>query len=344
MPEDFNSVPNPNSIPNPAATLNEPPVNLPVDLPEETPPQTSPQQQPPFQPKPLRQFSSVPIQRNNNGPQPEGPPSPPPPPRPTYTPPTMPGIPEGPTSKPKRRSVLSVVVAILAIVIIFGLAAALYYYAVQNFQFGANNEVAGTPQPENPNPEPQPPVVTEPVVPEVVPTNVIVYSAAGTLPAQQKPGTCLVHSVAQPYREDAWRCMIGTTVYDPCFETSQAGLIICPMDLLAGNGEATLIKLSKPLPQLAPVKTIKENWAWLVRLEDGIFLSPFTAATKPFFDGVQATFGSKVIDGQRFVLMGELAKGVDGVWTAQKKTLTKQGATTWVTKSTETVKLDTVWQ
>lgn len=339
MLEDFNG----------NTTLNEPPTNLPVDLPDEMP-QSEPQtQQSPIQPKPLRQFSSMPIQRNNV-PQTEGPspaPAPPSPPRPSYVPPvvppTTPGIPEGPAGRPKRRSFLSVIVAVLAIIIIFGLAAALYYYAVQNFQFGGNSEVTETPQSENPNPETKPPVVTEPVVPEVMPTNIIVYSTAGTLPSQQKTGTCLARSVAQPYREDSWRCMIGATVYDPCFETSQSGLIICPMDLLAGNGEATLISLSKPLPQLAPPKTIKENWAWLIRLEDGTFLSPFTTPTKPFFDGVQATFGSKITDGQRFVLMGELAKGTDGVWTAQQKTLTKQG-TTWVTKSTETVKLDTIWQ
>src|SRR3989344_904015 len=68
------------------------------------------------------------------------PPPPPPPPRqnppispqPSFAPPA-PNFPQEPEER-KRPSVFSIIVAVLAIIIIFGLAAALYYFAVTGFQ------------------------------------------------------------------------------------------------------------------------------------------------------------------------------------------------------------------
>ena len=285
---------------------------------------------------------NLPVEPESVSPPPPPPPpprqNPPIPPQPSYAPP-VPNFPQEPEER-KRPSVFSIIVAVLAIIIIFGLAAALYYFAVTDFQMPFIKQVPSGNTAGSMNVEVQQP--TAPEIPEVTatPTEVIRFVSPDVLPVQQKSGNCWVNSIAQPYRKDAWRCMVGTIIYDPCFETQQAGIVYCPMDLLAGAGDTVLIKLLKPLPSAIPPKTVKDNWAWLVELEDGVFVSPYTG-TKPFVDGAFATYGSKIINGERVVLMGDLVEGE--IWTAQKKILIKNG-TSWITKSTETIKLETVWQ
>jgi hypothetical protein len=46
-------------------------------------------------------------------------------------------------------------------------------------------------------------------------------------------------------RLDAWRCVYGTTILDPCFSSEFADNVVCPMPW---NDTGTEINLTKPLP------------------------------------------------------------------------------------------------
>jgi hypothetical protein len=254
------------------------------------------------------------------------PPMPEIPQQPAYTPPPMPEMPPMPPEIKKRSSILSVLIAIIAVIIIAVLAFLIYYYSTKPY--------GGVPISPDVTVKPQP---VKPVVPAVTPTNVITFAVPEVLPTTTKSGTC-VASIAEPYRVDTYRCSVGTAVYDPCFSTSQSGVAYCPVDPTTDG--AILVKTSKALAQKVPPAVMKDNWAWFIKLEDGTLLSPFTG-TKPIVDGTAALYGGKITNGERPVLVGELVKG--NVWTVQEKILVKNG-TVWVTKSSRTAKVDTVWQ
>src|SRR5665213_4238311 len=59
-------------------------------------------------------------------------------------------------------------------------------------------------------------------------------------------GSCFTSSDV-PLRDDAWRCTVGNTLYDPCFSSSLAfGIVVCP---IPWQGSGTEIHLTKPLPK-----------------------------------------------------------------------------------------------
>lgn len=302
------------------------------------PPPTRPASPPPPPPR-INNFQSQP-QRNNQTPPPVSsapfssrpvpptpppPPAPPAPPKPRFTPPPPPQF--APRKPKKGIATIAIVIAIVASIIIIGLMF-VYYYVL-------THEVSTTPVVNIPT---QTPAAQSPTPVGFV-TNVIHYAFPQTLPPQTKDGYCWVSSVAQPYRADAFRCMVDNSVYDPCFAGQTAGFVVCQMNpLLQGN--AFVIKLTKPLPQISPVQA-KENWAWFIEFEDGTFCAPYTG-TKPFVAGYDIYYGCKSnTPGQTVVLLGELIKG--DVWMAKKAVIAKNGATSTVVSQTD-VRVKTIWQ
>ena len=62
---------------------------------------------------------------------------------------------------------------------------------------------------------------------------------------QVKSGYCWVSS-GVTRRDDAWRCFVGNTIYDPCFSSEFAGgVVVCPIPWANAGTE---IQLTKPLP------------------------------------------------------------------------------------------------
>jgi len=232
-------------------------------------------------------------------------------------------------------SLSTIIITIFAIAIIIALAFFYYYFTTKSYPV------------ENPSPAVVkiPPVNNPPIIPEPPPrvesfsTEVINFVPPETLPAEIKKGDCQINSVAQPYRPDAWKCAVGKIVYDPCFSTALSDVVYCKMNPLE-VGNDFLINLARPLPAPAVPKNINSNWAWFLVLEDGTELSPYVG-TRPIMDGEVALYGSKIVNGERTVLIGDLISGP--IWTAQKKVLTLSGKK-WVTKSSETVRIKTVWQ
>jgi hypothetical protein len=77
-------------------------------------------------------------------------------------------------------------------------------------------------------------------------TKMITYKPIG-MKVTGKPakGYCWTGSIASS-NANAYRCMIGNSIMDPCFFVSKK-VVYCPQDLAANTG--VVINLTKPLPQ-----------------------------------------------------------------------------------------------
>jgi len=87
------------------------------------------------------------------------------------------------------------------------------------------------------------------------------------------PGDCWTSSIASP-RNDAWRCMVGDEIHDPCFATTNNKLVVCYDNPTDANAHIA-ISLTKPLP--APNNNSSQKYSPLfLKLTDGSVCTPFT--------------------------------------------------------------------
>jgi hypothetical protein len=108
-----------------------------------------------------------------------------------------------------------------------------------------------------------------------VATKVIRFSPLGIRGSLDKPADCWETSLAAP-RADAWRCIVGNIIYDPCFSTQgQKNYVICDVNP-AGDGRGLKVKLAHPLPASTVGQGVQ---AWMMRLSDGTVCSFITGAT-----------------------------------------------------------------
>lgn len=100
----------------------------------------------------------------------------------------------------------------------------------------------------------------------VVATQVITFRPAVPAGPQQK-GSCWTDSVAVD-RPGAWRCMVGNSIYDPCFTNPElTDGVICDADP-SSDKPGFVLKLTKPLPP--PTSKRRPNpLPWLLKLADG---------------------------------------------------------------------------
>jgi hypothetical protein len=131
-------------------------------------------------------------------------------------------------------------------------------------------------------------------------TEVIAFTpAVPNTPARE--GNCWTSSIALP-RADAWRCMIGNGIEDPCFATKDvANAVICGANP-ATSDPGFLLKLTKPLPAPEAYKPATPS-PWIVQLAIGqgqvtgpyampppkTYCSRFTG-TMPFVHGMAIPF------------------------------------------------------
>jgi hypothetical protein len=168
----------------------------------------------------------------------------------------------------------------------------------------------------------------------VPPTQVIQYVPAVPSGAEQQ-GRCWTSSLAVA-RDDAWRCMVGNEIFDPCFAVSSAQTIVCDADP-ATNKPGFVLKLTEPLPAPDVPAQVKQSYqGWLVQLSDGTICSYATGATT----GVN---GERVnyLCSDKWGLLGDLHPG--RVWTADK-VIIEVGPNGPTLKQSETVTIRTVWQ
>lgn len=230
----------------------------------------------------------------------------------------------------KTESNLTIAVAVISILIILALSFLFYYYAVKSTMLSQaetaslSGAVGNAQEKESVSWR----------------TKIIIFEPSEVFMQQQKDGECFSSSIADPFRQDAFRCQVKNEIYDPCFATENQSAVFCQLN--PSVPEAFLIKLKKALPQASVLEFMQDNWAWFVKLRDGTYCSPFTG-TRPFFGGEKiAYYGCESNkDGEQVVLIGDLIRG--DIWTANKAVLAKENDN-WVIKSLEQIKIDSVWQ
>jgi len=101
-------------------------------------------------------------------------------------------------------------------------------------------------------------------------TKVVNYAASG-MKGKAVKGYCWTSSNAST-RSDAFRCMIGNSIMDPCFKLS-AKTVACPQNVAANTG--VTINLTKPLPQANP-KSAARPWRFQIAGGSGIMCNAGT--------------------------------------------------------------------
>jgi hypothetical protein len=179
-------------------------------------------------------------------------------------------------------------------------------------------------------------LLVSPVRAQAAGTEVIYFTPPKPLPAQTKSGYCWVHSIAAWAREDAFRCMAGNTIYDPCFATDKPDRVLC--DVKPATGAAGFqLKLTRPLPPMDNPPAPAKPSPWLIQLADGSYCSAFTG-TLPQVNGEPARYGCQGGKTEQILLVGELNRGAK-TWTARKAVMNGSEV-----KSEQTVAIRRVWE
>lgn len=225
-----------------------------------------------------------------------------------------------------------IVVVVLVLVVLFGVG--------QFFAFGT--PPAATTQDETSSTS----TATAPAVPA---TQVIAYAAEP--PASSTPtesGSCWTNSIAAPFRADAWRCMVGNSISDPCFEvTGSTSTLLCNVNPTEPGSTSTFaLALTKPLPapEVPPAGSAPSNWAWLIQLADGTLCTPFTGTLPITATGQAANYGCAPGPlGNDIMIFGDLNSS-SSVWTATVGTIAETTSSLPTIVSSTTVPVETVWQ
>jgi hypothetical protein len=108
----------------------------------------------------------------------------------------------------------------------------------------------------------------------VVPaTKIVIFHPAGS--SRVVTGNCDMGESLAVDRTDAWRCIVGNEIYDPCFSlTAHATSVIC--DATPAKPVGFTVRLSKPLPTHMPAQG---KQAWMLKLGDGTICGMLTGAT-----------------------------------------------------------------
>jgi len=160
-----------------------------------------------------------------------------------------------------------------------------------------------------------------------------------------REGKCWTRSIAIP-RPDAWRCMIGNEIVDPCFASADKKYAVCNPNPARGEPSFRL-KLTEPLPRSdVPAQSMTSEYksGWLVELADGTICRPMTG-TSFEVQGKTANFycenGQK---GEEVVLLDGLNAGKP-LWTAKKATVVfSRGSGAPKLLESEKIAVKTVWQ
>lgn len=239
---------------------------------------------------------------------------------------------------------LTTIVTAVAITIIIILSFLYYYYGVRLAPASRSDieivSVQIPPKKQEPAPipekKPEPPQL--PNLPEGQYTKITSYTPLGKTIENIKEGKCMSYSIAQPFREDTWRCVVDNRSYDPCFAVDKDRML-CQNNPLK-ESDMFLVKLTDaPLP-----KVKKDNWAWFLTFDDGTYCAPYTGR-RPQVALEEVYYGCKMPAGnQTMVILGELKGGVK--WTAKTAILFPQNLqkNQWRIVSTKEMEVKEVWQ
>ena len=117
------------------------------------------------------------------------------------------------------------------------------------------------------------------------------FSANGTLIGLRAgptlKGSCFSGSIGLP-RPDAWRCMVGNEILDPCLQSptgAQTGLVCVVGD------KGVRLRLAKPLPRAMRNHPETSFFAWRLALANGDVCQRFTGTAAGAIQGHGLVYG-----------------------------------------------------
>ncbi|MGO8943824.1 MAG: hypothetical protein ACLQJ7_09130 [Syntrophobacteraceae bacterium] len=156
-----------------------------------------------------------------------------------------------------------------------------------------------------------------------------------------REGHCWTSSIAVT-RPDAWRCMIGNEIIDPCFASADGKLVICDPNPAKGDPGFRL-KLTEPLPKPDfPVQSVADDSSWLVELADGTICRPVTGRSFEV-QGKSANFYCENGQKDKEIVLLEGLNTKKPLWKAEKATIGHGPQGRKLLKS-ERLAVKTVWQ
>ncbi len=171
----------------------------------------------------------------------------------------------------------------------------------------------------------------------------IIHYVPGSPAAESREGRCWTTSIAIP-RPDAWRCMVGNQIFDPCFALADGKSVECGANPWKSKPGFRL-NLTEPLPKpdiTAQTAALAAKSCWLLVLADGTVCTPATG-TRAMVAGEMTTYycESKQKNGN-IVLLGDLDTS-GPIWQAEKAVLAPgpEGPTL---QESERIPVKTVWQ
>ncbi len=161
---------------------------------------------------------------------------------------------------------------------------------------------------------------------------------------KKESGDCFSSSIAAPYRQDAYRCMVGNAISDPCFQIPGSKDLLCGSDQVSANVTSTfLLSLIKDLPKFQIPSSIPANWAWRVQLSDGVICTPFTG-TRPFTATGDVAIYACNGGANESMIFGDL-NNTNPLWTAKVGSLSNSpNIFPPVITHSEIISVDKVWQ
>jgi hypothetical protein len=132
----------------------------------------------------------------------------------------------------------------------------------------------------------------------------------GMATTQQVNGSCFTRSLASPSRPDAWRCMAGNGLMDPCYQRIMGDekQLACPV---GGPWPANvvLLTLTQPPPQEDHKIPDRDSvLPWALELANGQRCTQFTGATAPVA-GMRINYGCP----NGFTIVGDIDRS-QPVW------------------------------
>ena len=165
------------------------------------------------------------------------------------------------------------------------------------------------------------------------------------IPSEKREGSCWTNSnIIQ--RSDAWRCMIGNEIFDPCYTAQDKTTIVCDSKPDIAKPSGFVLKLTKPLPA-SDLPIGSSSSASMVELEDGTICEAISGASGAT-DGVRTeriSYSCRM-SSKNFVIFRDLIPGK--VWIAEKGILVEQKTNDdlppMLVKDIQKVKIRNVWQ
>lgn len=148
-------------------------------------------------------------------------------------------------------------------------------------------------------------------VQEPISATAVITFTPQVIPDATQAGNCFANSISVN-RADAWRCMTGNLIHDPCFQVDDTPTVVCGIDPFSEEA-GFVLELTEPLPA---VEVYESDRSWLIQLADGTICGMMTG-TVPGADGQVAPYGCA--DDAQSYLMEEFNTEFP-VWFAQDVT------------------------